>query len=78
MWGVCYAAIIQVLWLVKNWSKASGGLLIVRGFSVSVVAFPLTMDTKVRYVRELGSRIGGVVTEWLFSVVSTANLVTLT
>ncbi len=77
VWGVCYAPIIQVLWLVKNWSEASGELLIVRGLSVSVVALPLTMDTRARYGKALGRRIGGAVTEWLFSAVTMASLVTL-
>ncbi len=76
-WGVCYAPIIQVLWLVKNWSEASGELLIVRGLSVSVVALPLTMDTRARYGKSMGECVGGRVSQWLFSLVTTASLVTL-
>ncbi len=77
VWAVFYAPTIQVLWLVKNWNDASPVLLLVRGLSVSVVALPLTMDTRARYGRALGKQIGGKVTEWLFSVVTTVSLVTL-
>ena len=42
-----------------------------------MVALPLTMDTRARYGRALGKMIGDTFTEWLFSVVTTASLVTL-
>ncbi len=77
VWSVCYAPPIQVLWLVTNWSSASPSLLFARSLCVSVVALPLSMDTRARYGRALGKKIGGKVTEWLFSVVTTVGLVTL-
>ena len=77
IWSVFYAPTIQVLWLVKNWNNASPALLLVRGLTISVVALPLAMDTRASNGRALGKQIGGKVTEWLFSVVTTVSLVTL-
>ncbi|KAK3988888.1 hypothetical protein QBC44DRAFT_328414 [Cladorrhinum sp. PSN332] len=75
-WAACYAPVIQVLWLVKNWETRSGGLFIVRGLGVSVVALPLTMDVRGRYGRALGERLGGWA-QAVFTGVATMGLVVL-
>ncbi len=77
VWSVLYAPPIQVLWFVKNWNSPLLALSLIRGVSISVVALPLTMDTKALYGTALGKWGGGKFTEWLFSVVTTVSLVTL-
>jgi hypothetical protein len=49
LWAACYAPTSQVLWLMTHWNTHDGGLKIVRAISVSLIALPLTMDTKARY-----------------------------
>jgi hypothetical protein len=58
-WSACYSPVIQTLWLVENWDKASGSLKLVRAIGVSVTALPLTMDTRARYGAALGAIFGG-------------------
>ena len=48
-----YSPIVQILWLIENWSAASGELKIVRGLGISVSALGLTIDTKKRYATKL-------------------------
>lgn len=55
-----YSPVIQVLWLVENWSEASPSLKFARAIGVGVAALPSTFDTRARYGRALGERYGTV------------------
>lgn len=48
-----YSPTVHALWLVENWTNASGPLKLVRGFGISVAALGLTIDTKKRYASRL-------------------------
>lgn len=48
-----YSPIVHTLWLVENWTNASGSLKGVRGLGISVAALGLTIDTKKRYAHRL-------------------------
>lgn len=76
VWAACYAPVIQVLWLVKNWENGSAWLFIVRGLGVSVVALPLTMDVRGRYGRALGEWLGGFA-QAVFTGLATVGLAVL-
>lgn len=76
LWATCYAPTTQTLWLVKNWTHPSGGLMIARGLGVAVAALPLTMDVKGRYGEALARLVGG----WAhvaFSMFGTVSLLVL-
>lgn len=76
MYTSLYSPVIQVMWLVENWGKASTGLLIARAIAVGVAALPSTFDTRARYGHALG-RLCGRPMAWLFGVLTTASTVTL-
>ena len=48
-----YSPIVQVLWMVDNWTPAAGKLKLIRGLAISVSALGLTIDTKRRYATRL-------------------------
>lgn len=57
-WVAVYEPVITTLWLVGNWSAASGQLKFARAISVGVSALPLTVDTKARYGDVLEKKFG--------------------
>jgi hypothetical protein len=71
-----YSPIIQVLWLVENWGKASTGLKFARAIGVGVAALPSTFDTRARYGEALG-RLCGRPAAWLFGALTAASTITL-
>ncbi|XPS77562.1 hypothetical protein M3J09_009589 [Ascochyta lentis] len=77
MYTTLYSPVIQVLWLVENWSKASAGLMIARAIGVNVAALPSTFDTRARYGKALG-RLCGWPAAWLFGALTATSTVTLT
>lgn len=68
-----YSPLVQILWIVENWTVASGSLKVVRGFCISVAAVGLTMDTKKRYADKLrdSKSMGGGEVACLLSNAST-------
>lgn len=76
MYTSLYSPVIQVMWLVENWGKASPGLMIARAIAVGVAALPSTYDTRARYGHALGKRCGRPAA-WLFGVLTTASTITL-
>jgi hypothetical protein len=63
-----YFPIVQVLWLLSNWSNepSSGNLKLVRAIGISVTALPLTLDIKTRYAVMLEQRFGKLA-GWAFT-----------
>ncbi|GAM38647.1 hypothetical protein TCE0_033f09538 [Talaromyces pinophilus] len=76
MYTTLYSPIIQVLWLLENWGKASTGLKIARAIGVGVAALPSTLDTRARYGEALG-RLCGWPAAWLFGALTAASTITL-
>ncbi|KAK6826762.1 hypothetical protein RU639_004494 [Aspergillus parasiticus] len=72
-----YTPMSQVLWLMGNFQKASGGLKIAKAFGICVTVLPFTIDTQARFGDELEERFG----RWsrqLFSLVSAFSCFFLT
>jgi hypothetical protein len=60
MYATLYFPVVQVLWLIGNWSNgpSSGNIKLVRAIGVAVTALPLTMDNKARYAVALEKKFG--------------------
>lgn len=76
LYTTCYAPVIQVMWLIENWSKADAGLKFVRAISVGVAALPSTIDTKARYGEAFGECCGCIF-EVLFTFMTAASTMVL-
>jgi hypothetical protein len=74
LYTTLYSPIIQVVWLLENWDKASIGLKVVRALGVGVAALPSTFDTRARYGKAL-SRLCGWPAAWLFAALTAASTI---
>lgn len=74
-----YAPVIQVMWLVENWSpaKSSTGLKWARAIGVGVAALPSGFDTRARYGRALGRACRWEPASLVFGVLTAASTLTL-
>jgi hypothetical protein len=69
LWVEVYEPVMNTMWLVSNWSTASGWLKFARAISVGVSALPLTVDTKARYGIVLEKYLGKPF-RWFFTLIS--------
>lgn len=71
-----YATASPILWILGNWHANSPGAKFARALGLSVIAYPLTADTRARYGDVLEERFG-VRSRYAFNLITAFSILIL-